>query len=255
MLKLTLVCVVTFAGFNVAASVNTSVVTNTTVPTAIPRYQTDRYLPDHEYARERCVECDIRRLKCCGKYYTCVGNCSGHPCDKDSQCGGGCCVNGTCTESCSTPDQRRCVECDIPRRKCCGKYYICAGNCSGHSCDEDSQCGGGCCRSGNCTESCSTPFELTTLQVGLVAGGSALALSLACTCTCKCVSSRRRRNKKPQNVIINMHAPTNGNPQPSKPHEIPMGAYYASTPPGNPPEGINYGYRQAKFDKTGRPIR
>lgn len=147
--------------------------------------------------------------------------------------------------------KRRCFGCDF---KCCGKYYICAGNCSGHPCDEDSQCGGGCCDSGNCTESCNTPFELTTLQVGLVAGGSALALSLACTCTCKCVSSRRRRNKKPQNVIINMHAPMNGNPQPSKPHEIPMGAYHASTPPGNPPAGTNYGY-QAKFDKTGRPIR
>lgn len=202
MLKLTLVCAVTFAGFNVAsASVNT---TNTTVPTAIPRYQTDPYRPFRNYTQP----------------------------------------------STDPTTKRRCFGCDF---KCCGKYYICAGNCSGHPCDEDSQCGGGCCDSGNCTESCSTPFELTTLQVGLVAGGSALALTLACTCTCKCVSSRRRRNKKPQNVIINMHAPMNGNPQPSKPHEIPMGAYHASTPPGNPPAGINYGY-QAKFDKTGRPM-
>ena len=197
MLKLALVCVVIFAGFNVAASVNTTAATNTTT--------------QEEPMRDPCIRCE--------------------------------------------------------RFRCCGKYYVCAKNCTGQPCDEDSQCGGGCCTSGNCTaESCSTPFELTPVQVGLVAGGSALALSLACTCTCKCVRSRRRRNKKQPNVVVNMHVPpTHGdpppnrqpqmpmgahhpkNPPPNPQPQMPMGAYHPNIPPPNPPPGVNYGYQGSYY--------
>ena len=216
MLKLTLVGVVIFAGLNVAASANISVVTNT--PTA-------NYEPPSGEGWEP----------------------STNPRD-------------WFTEPRKPNSTEPCLGC---RMKCCGKYYVCAKNCTGYPCDEDGQCGGGCCTSGNCTaESCDKPFELTNLEVGLVAGGSALALSLACTCTCKCVRSRRRKNKKQPNVVVNMHVPpAQGNPQrnpppeipmgaqhtnmpqPNPPHQMPMGAHHTNMSPPNRPPGINYGYQ------------
>ena len=201
MLKLTLICAVTFAGFNVVASLNlTEIVRNESVPlmTNNNNSRNEPPIDNRPITRSECVECTF---------------------------------------------------------KCCGKHYICARNCTGQPCDEDSQCGGGCCASGNCTESCSSSFELTKIQVGLVAGGSALVLSLACTCTCKCVSSRRRRKKEAQNVVVNMHVPAmQGNLQPGQQHQTPMPAYHASSPPLNPSTFTNHGY-QTRFDRAGRAIQ
>lgn len=241
MLKLILLCAVAFAASNVAASTNTTDVNATNANTT-----------SNPTRLSGCAICLIKEVKCCGKNYACTKNCSGYPCNEDNQCrDDGCCSNGNCTESCSTPTPKpKCADCKL---RCCGKDYACAQNCTGYPCDEDSQCGGGCCSNGNCTESCSKPFELTPVQVGLVAGGSALVLSLACTCTCKCVNGRRKGKKQPTNVIVHMHGmPMQENPSNNQPQERPTRAYHGSSPQGNP--GVNYGY-QTQFGQTGRVNR
>ena len=46
-----------------------------------------------------CGDC---KDKCCGKSQTCLTSCQFYSCDKDSECGDGCCILGYCTVPCVT---------------------------------------------------------------------------------------------------------------------------------------------------------
>ena len=71
---------------------------------------------------------------------------------------------------------------------CCGTLSICKDSCDGSICDDDDQCGNGCCRNSECGD-----CPLSKLVIGIIAGGGVVFLIIVIAvsvCCCQCCRSQ-----------------------------------------------------------------
>ena len=76
---------------------------------------------------------------------------------------------------------------------CCGKeglIYQCKDDCDGIACDDDDDCGNGCCQDSTCGD-----CPLSTTIIAIIAGSGVVVLIIliaACVCCCSCCQSQPR---------------------------------------------------------------
>lgn len=145
--------------------------------------------------------------------------------------------------------------CNNCKDKCCGKYHVCSTSCNGYSCDDNSECGDGCCVVGYCiVGACVTEFS--KLHVGLITGGSVFILTTLVSCLYSYLRRhccRKKKDKEEETVVVNLQTPMEnpGNPHPNQPHEMATHGHVPTSPMA-PSAMINQGYQIKLQGKTGQ---